>query len=174
MLRRLEILLVQVNNVAVGLIFFSMFVLVFTNVITRYFFGFSLNWAEELSRYLMIWMAWLGAGLAMRGGQHVAIEFLQDRLPRTARRFTRAFVSTVILAFLGFVAVLGYQYAAFAMDQKSVALQWPVGAIYIAVPLGALMFMLHLVGIFREFMDKAPGVSDELADAPERSGGLGA
>ena len=73
-LRRLERAFVRLNQGLVMLMMMAMAALVFTNVVTRYLFGFSLNWAEEASRYLMIWVAYLGAGLAMREGRHVAIE----------------------------------------------------------------------------------------------------
>ena len=43
-----------------------MVALVFTNVVTRYVFGFSVTWAEEFSQYLMVWIAFVGAGLAWR------------------------------------------------------------------------------------------------------------
>lgn len=174
MIKRIEHLLVQANSLVMGLLFFAMFVLVFTNVVTRYCFGFSINWAEELSRYMMIWMAYLGAGLAMREGRHVAIEFVQDRLPKPLRRLLRAFVGLVILVFMGFVAVLGYQYSTFAMKQETAALQWPMGLIYIVLPIGALAFMLHLVTMFGDYIDQEPSHGEDLAANPEKAGGIGA
>ena len=56
-----------------GVVFFMMAVmttLVFVNVVARYMFNYSIIWAEEISQYLMIWIAFLGAGLALREGRH--------------------------------------------------------------------------------------------------------
>jgi hypothetical protein len=91
-LRRLERAFVWLNQGLVMLMMMAMAALVFTNVVTRYLFGFSLNWAEETSRYLMIWVAYLGAGLAMREGRHVAIEYLQGLLPPRLAPFARGVV----------------------------------------------------------------------------------
>ena len=78
----LERAFVRVNQWLVVALMGSMAMLVFVNVITRYVFNFSIIWAEEFSQYLMIWIAYLGAGLALREGRHVAVEMLQDRCPR--------------------------------------------------------------------------------------------
>lgn len=174
MIKRIDHWFVKANEFVICVLFFAMFVLVFTNVVTRYVFSFSLNWAEELSRYMMIAMAYLGAGLAMREGQHVAIESLQERLPKPIRRWLRAFVSVIHLAFMGFLTYLGYQYAAFAMDQETAALQWPVGLFYMAMPIGALAFALHVLAIFRTDMDKELGFSEEVPKQPGSIGGVGA
>lgn len=174
-LKRAEELFVTLNSMVVGVLFFTMFLLVFGNVITRYVFNFSLNWSEELSRYLMVWMAYLGAGLALRAGSHVAIEIFQDLVPKPVRRAVRAFVGLVMLVFMGFLFVLGCQYVQFGMTQRTPALQWPTGWIYIAIPAGALAFMLHLLTMFRSYIEKPPTAEEAgLADAPERAGGLGA
>jgi TRAP-type transport system small permease protein len=157
MIKRLEQGLLFTNRLLLGLIMSVMFILVFGNVLTRYLFDFSLNWAEEVSRYLMIWLAYLGLGIAMRQGNHVAVEMLQERLPRVATRLLRAFVGVVLMLFMGFLAYLGFKYSAFAMNQETAALQLPMGLVYLAVPLGCVVFLLHMCTIFREFVDKQPG-----------------
>ena len=78
---RFERYLVAANRAIIFLMMAVMATLVFVNVVTRYVFNFSIIWAEEVSQYLMIWIAYLGAGLALREGRHVAVEMLQDRLP---------------------------------------------------------------------------------------------
>ena len=75
------------NRAVVFAMMAVMTTLVFINVIARYLFNFSIIWAEEISQYLMIWIAYLGAGLALREGRHVALELLHDRLtPVLTRR----------------------------------------------------------------------------------------
>jgi len=75
MLKRLENGFVLVSRAIIGLMMLAMFGMVFTNVVTRYGFGFSIGWAEEVSSFLMIWVTYLGAGLAMREGRHVDAPF---------------------------------------------------------------------------------------------------
>jgi TRAP-type transport system small permease protein len=160
LLRRLEQAFVLLNQGLVMLMMMTMAALVFTNVVTRYVFGFSLNWAEETSRYLMIWVAYLGAGLAMREGRHVAIEYLQGLLPERLAPYARAVVALLILAFLVTLAVLGVQIAQFAWRQRTPVLGLPQGAVYLAIPIGAGLFVLHFLIVLRDYLRQKPNAVD--------------
>ncbi len=56
--------------------------IVFVNVVLRYTTGDSIVWAEEVARHLMIWVTFLGAGLVLRFGGHVAIDALHQASTR--------------------------------------------------------------------------------------------
>jgi TRAP-type C4-dicarboxylate transport system permease small subunit len=163
--KRVEQVLVSVNGAVIAGMLFVMFILVFTNVITRYVFGFSLNWAEEASRFLMIWVTYLGAGLAMREGRHSAITILQDVLPERLARYLRAIVALTIIAFMLALTILGFQYSRLAMDQTTAALRLPTGVVYLAVPIGAIGFVLHLIAGVREYLDGPPQDNDQQIEA---------
>ena len=87
---RAERFFVRANQAVIGAMMVVMFALVFTNVVTRYVLGFSIAWAEEVSSFLMIWITYLGAGLALRQGRLVAIDLFQDMLPARGRPLARA------------------------------------------------------------------------------------
>ena len=70
-----------------------MSVIIFTNVVMRYVTSDSLEWAEEVSRHMMIWLTFLGAGPVLRYGGHIAVENLQDALPRAGAIAMRAIVA---------------------------------------------------------------------------------
>ena len=50
-------------------------------VVLRYLFGHSLIFTDELSRYLMVWIVFLGSALAIRDEAHIRINILSRRLP---------------------------------------------------------------------------------------------
>lgn len=162
MLQRFDRVFVRANRALVGTLMIAMFALVFTNVVTRYGFGFSLSWSEEIARFLMIWVTFLGAGLALREGRHVALELVQDRLPEAQRRLLRTALAGLILVFLGVLVVLGAQFVAFGWNKVTLATQMPRGIPYLAIPIGASMFALHLLLTFwrfigREWEETGPG-----------------
>jgi TRAP-type transport system small permease protein len=164
---RFEQALVAANRGAIFAMMAVMATLVFANVVCRYVFNFSIIWAEEVSQYLMIWIAYLGAGLALREGRHVAIELLQDRLPTVLGRKLRMAVGGLVLAFLGVVTVLGFQFAVFVWNQETPVLNISLGIPSLAIPIGALLFALHLGFMFRGYVQKqyAPGiVLEDLSD----------
>jgi TRAP-type C4-dicarboxylate transport system permease small subunit len=149
-----ERVLVTLNRWIVIAMMAVMVLLVFMNVVSRYIFNHSIIWAEEVSQYLMIWVAFLGAGLALRQGRHVAVEMLQDRLPPTARRMTRHLVALLLILFMGILTVLGFRFAHFAWDQETPVLNIPLGVPYLAVPIGALLLVIHLFFLYRAYIDR--------------------
>jgi TRAP-type C4-dicarboxylate transport system permease small subunit len=151
---RFERRLVAANRAIIFFMMAVMATLVFVNVVARYVFGFSIIWAEEVSQYLMIWIAYLGAGLALREGRHVALEMLHDNLPVALGRKLRMAVGGLVLAFLGAVTVLGFQFAAFVWNQETPVLNISLGIPSLAIPIGALLFAAHLVFMFRNYADR--------------------
>jgi TRAP-type transport system small permease protein len=170
MLERFERGFVVVNRVLLGALMIAMFTLVFANVVTRYGFGFSLAWIEEVARFLMIWATFLGAGLALREGRHVAIEMLQDRLSPAARRRLRLALGIVILAFLAFLVVLGARFVIFGWDKIMMATQVSRGIPYLAIPIGTAMFTVHLLLFWRRFLERDWEDAGVSGDQPERAG----
>lgn len=168
-MKRFEDWLLRINKVVLVTFMILMFLLVFLNVVTRYIFKFSLNWAEEISRYCMIWCAYLGMGLAMRENRHVAIEMLQDRVPAPVRRALRALNGVVLIAFMIALTALGVRYSVFAWDHETAALQWSLGLMYLTVPIGALMFILYMVTMWRDYVNMPP-TSEQLAEAAPAEG----
>lgn len=63
-----------------------MVLMVFGNVVLRYGFNSGINVSEELSRWLFVWMTFLGALLAMRGRAHLGTDAVVSRLPLAGKK----------------------------------------------------------------------------------------
>lgn len=148
-----ERIFIAANRFLIIAMMAAMVVMVFANVVSRYIWNYSFIWAEELSQYLMVWITFLGAGLALREGRHVAVELLQDRLPSKTKRRMRHLVAALIIAFLVALVVLGFQFALFAWEQETPVMNIPLGIPYLAVPLGALLLLAHIGLVYRNFVD---------------------
>jgi TRAP-type C4-dicarboxylate transport system permease small subunit len=159
----IETVLVRANQWLVVGLMGSMVVLVFANVVSRYLLGRSMIWVEEFTQYEMIWVTYLGAGLALREGRHVAVDTLQDLLPERLRLRLRTLIACAIAAFLAVVCVLGVQIAAFTWDQETAVMNVPAGLPYLAVPIGAAACLLHLVVFWRSFVERRFERSEDLA-----------
>ncbi|TRC13585.1 TRAP transporter small permease [Mannheimia haemolytica] len=72
-------------EILVVVILSAMSILVFVNVVLRYGFNSSISVTEEVSRYMFVWLAFLGAVLAFSENQHVKVTMLTDKLSPTAR-----------------------------------------------------------------------------------------
>jgi TRAP-type C4-dicarboxylate transport system permease small subunit len=155
-------MLVTVNRAVVIALMGTMAVLVFANVITRYLFNSSIIWVEELTQFQMIWITYLGAGLALREGRHVAVDTLQDLLPTRFQRYARVLIWTAMFGFLIALTVLGFMMSAFTWDQETPVLNVRTGIPYLAIPIGALLLAMHLVLIARDFVEKQFEHADDL------------
>jgi TRAP-type C4-dicarboxylate transport system permease small subunit len=71
---------------AIALCLAVMVVLVFGNVVLRYVFNSGITISEELSRWLMVWLTFLGAIVALREHAHLGVDTLVRALPPTGKR----------------------------------------------------------------------------------------
>ncbi|MGQ2924023.1 MAG: TRAP transporter small permease [Hydrogenophaga sp.] len=166
---RLEHGFVRLNQALIILLMASMAVLVFANVVMRYVFNQSIFWVEEFTQIQMIWVAYLGAGLALREGRHVAVDMLQDLLPAPLRRAVRWLIALAMALFLLTLAVLGVQIAAFTWNQETPAMGLPAGLPYLGIPLGAAAMLLHLLIFWRQFIAREFVQVEEIGDDAEEA-----
>ena len=151
-------------NVVMAICLAVMVVLVFGNVVMRYVFNQSIFWVEEFTQIQMIWVAYLGAGLALREGRHVAVDMLQDVLPARLRHALRWFIALAMALFLLTLVVLGVQIAEFTWNQETPAMGLPAGLPYLGIPLGAAAMLLHLLLFWRQFIARDFVQVEEIGD----------
>ena len=139
---RFDTLFLRVNRALLIAMLGAMASMVFANVALRFFTDRSILWVEEVSRYLMIWLTFLGAGLVLRYGGHIGIDTLQERVPRFAHTI-RAAIFVVMLAFFAVMLWLGIRYTALTWGQTTPVMQIPIGAVYLAMPIGFALLIVH-------------------------------
>lgn len=150
-----ERLFVAVNRAVVAAALALVFALVFTNVVGRYVFGNSLSWAEEAARHLMVFGAFAGAGLALREGRLVAIETLPDSLSPRAARVLRWAGVAIMAVFMVMLVWLGARFAIFGWPRETATTGMSRGIPYLAIPLGAGLFLIHLALFARRYVAHA-------------------
>ena len=119
-------------------------------VVLRYIFRMPLVWTEEASVFLMIWMAFVGAGVAMRRGAHIAMTLLVERFPPGLSRSFLTLSRLLMLAFLAVVAWQGWLLAMSVGGQRSPALAIPMTWPYLTMPIGAVFMGSQLIAVMLE------------------------
>ena len=71
----------KVMRVFIALCMLGMVVLVFGNVVLRYGFNSGITVSEELSRWLFVWLVFVGAVVALRDHAHLGMDSVVSRLP---------------------------------------------------------------------------------------------
>ena len=142
-----------------ALLLLAMLAAVIGQIISRYGFNSPLAWSEELARYSMIRLAMLGSGLAMREGQHIAINSLTSGSgigAKLVRWGTIAIMGCVIGAF-GYYAL---KLVSMTSMQRTPSLGVRMSMVYLALPVGVL---LTIAGFFLRWRDDA---GDDVTDEP--------
>ncbi|KQP37048.1 TRAP transporter small permease [Pseudorhodoferax sp. Leaf274] len=153
------------NRWALILLLAAMSVIIFTNVALRYLTDSSLEWAEEVARHMMIWLTFLGAGPVLRYGGHIAVENLQDTLPRAAGIALRAVVAALLFGFFGFMVWYGWLYMERTMFQLTPVTQIPFAYVYSAMAIGGVLLIVHFLLIVRGYVLERRFAADEHFDA---------
>jgi len=101
--------------------------------------GLDLSWAQELCIFMFIWMAKFGAAYGVRTGIHVGVDLLVNMLPLESRKRVILFALLCGAFFTAVIAAFGVTFVAemFKTGQQSYDLEWPMWAIYCAIPLGS-------------------------------------
>lgn len=154
--QRLCIGLNQAVESALFVLGLSMAGVVCTQVFFRYVLNDSLFWSEEVARYLLVWLTFLGATSAYHRGVHPRIESLAVLLPFKIRTGVRVITHLVSLAlFIGMI-VYGVQFAHFVRLQISPALNLPKWVVTAIIPVSGFILCVHnLRLILEEFLGGA-------------------
>ncbi|MCB5175137.1 TRAP transporter small permease [Microvirga lenta] len=141
------------SDIVVFAIFWALFAVVFLQFWTRYVLNDSLGWTEEIARYLLVLVTFVGSITAMRKGSHIAVEALLIFLPRKVKHATLVMVDGLVALFCGAMAWYAYQLGALApgymvsIDIPKAYLYWAVSAALAGMTIhAALRFARRLRG----------------------------
>jgi len=120
-----------------------MAVVVLAEVIFRYVLLLPLFWTEEFARYCLVWSSLLGAGVALKRGEHIAVTFFADKFPKGIQTGTALLVQIFIAALVGVILWGGLCLVILTRHQLSPAMRIPMSWPYMAVPIGSLIMLFH-------------------------------
>jgi C4-dicarboxylate transporter DctQ subunit len=124
--------------------------------VLRYVFLAPINWAEELTLYLMVWIVFVGGSVAVRTRGHIAIDLLPLWLTPANRRRLAIGVALAALVFFAWFFWYSGQHVlrVRAARQTTPVMEAPMWLAYLAMPAGSLLMGLrtlqHLYRALRE------------------------
>ncbi len=131
-------------------------VIIFTvsvlNVLWQIFTRFILlnpsSWTEELARYLLIWLALLGAAYSVGRRKHLAMEFLYLKLGETGQLRLDIFIDCVVALFAISILIIGGNHlvsVTWKLGQISPSLQVPLAWVYSVIPLSGFLILIYSI-----------------------------
>lgn len=129
-------------------IFWTLAGVVFLQFFTRYVLNDSVAWTEEIARYLLIWITFIGAAMSFRRRTHISVEALHHFMPEKVVRPLRFAID---LATVGFVALLCWFSIAITERmhiQTMTVIEWPMSIVYAGVGLGCFLMLYRAAQVF--------------------------
>ncbi|WP_375262677.1 TRAP transporter small permease [Palleronia sp.] len=122
-------------------------VVITLQIVSRVLFT-AVSWTEEVARFLLVWLTFLGATLALAEKRHIAVTLLTDRLPPALARVIAMVGLVAMSAFLIALTWIGWRYTSMQSFQRSASMQMPMMYVYAVIPVsGALMSVLCLADL---------------------------
>lgn len=123
----------------------------------RYFTSSSLDWSEELARYLFVWIVFLTSAVAIHRRAHIVVDVLLIRLPRRVQKGVAIVTAGLTLVFLGFMTVYGASLVRIAWAQTTPGLGISRGCLFLSVPIGFALMFVNLLPLIRELFRRRSG-----------------
>ncbi|RJX75683.1 TRAP transporter small permease [Vibrio sinensis] len=123
-------------------LFLLMLSVIAIQILSRYFFSFAIPWTEELSRWLYIYIVFIGASEAISRRDHIAIDMLPNRLGDKAGLLLDIFIHGVFAVIAVIIVHYGYIFAERMDRLGSVTMDVQMSALYGAVPVGFLLVFI--------------------------------
>ena len=122
----------------------SILVVMSVQVFLRYVLNESLIWSDELARYLLIAMAFIGCATGMRKDNHIRIDLVDHILPPVVARALRLLIDVAVFGYLAYVAALSIEMLQIFHRRPSTAMGVPMSVPYAVVTVGFGLAALRL------------------------------
>jgi TRAP-type transport system small permease protein len=127
-------------------IFWSLAFIVFLQFFTRYVLNDSLAWTEEIARYALMWIVFIGGAMVTRRNSHIAVELLSNVMkPGRLRAVLLAFVDFVKLGFIGLLAFISLTITERMHQQRMTVFDLPMSFVYGGVAFGCFLMLVRQI-----------------------------
>jgi TRAP-type C4-dicarboxylate transport system permease small subunit len=154
----------------VFIVFWTLLIIVFIQFFTRYALNSSLAWTEEIARYLLILLGFVGSVTCLRKRSHIYLEFFYRFLPPTVVKWIVIIVSFINTAFFTYAGISSIELAQRTHHQSMTSIDLPKGVIYWIVAAScfamALVALWDFISLFRK---RGEDVTQELEETIVRS-----
>lgn len=124
-------------------------VVVFGEFIGREVADYSFSWSDEVARYLLVWVTYIGAAAVTKDSGHIRVEFFTDLLPPRGRYAAELLANVLSLVFTSSVFVFGFHYV---YDSWKLGLMTAESTLFVpkwivlaVIPIGFLLMSIRLV-----------------------------
>jgi TRAP-type C4-dicarboxylate transport system permease small subunit len=145
MLKKVERVAVWFENALAVLFLTTMIIAVGTQVLSRYFLPVPVSWTEELARYSLIWLTFIGAAMAIHSKGHFVLEVVLNKMTPKIKYIIQIGILIILAVFLSVNAYSSALILKVLQYQTSAALQVPMSYVYLSMPVGSIFMLIHVI-----------------------------
>jgi len=158
------------GKILVGAIMTGATFLLFFNVVLRYVFDSGIIWAEEMTRYTLLWTVFVGTGVVAREGTHVSMEAFFNLWPEKLQRIGWLLINLFCIATIVAILYFGIGIVRMVIEtgQTSEAAFVPMWIIYGAFPVGGILMILGYIETAWRQWNRRPLTDSDIAFTQRR------
>ena len=138
LLRSLEWVLISILGLMV--------ILVFGNVVLRYGFNSGIMFSEEVSRFLFVWMVFLGSVLMLHDNGHLGVHTITKKLPLAGKKACKLISDIIVLACCVLISIGAWKIIGINMNNIAPVSEIPLGVVYMGCMVCSVGMGVLLVG----------------------------
>jgi len=148
-------------------LFWCLAFIVFLQFFTRYVLNDSLSWTEEIARYGLMSLAFIGGAVVTRKKAHIAVELVSNLMgPGPMRATLLALVDFITLGFMALLAYFSVTIIERMHFQRMTVFELPMSIVYAGVGLGCFLMLARQLQVVvrnaRERWRRAPAVTEQI------------
>lgn len=145
----------QLINIITVICILLMSIFVFANVVSRYVFNYSIAWSEEMSRFLFVWMVFLGTILVTKEKSLLDVDIFVNKLSRKTRKIVDLISNIIILLILVIVLVGSWKLTVVNLHSYAPGTGIPYAFLYgIGIILSIGMIIIIIVNVYQIIIKK--------------------
>jgi TRAP-type transport system small permease protein len=145
MLEKINKFVMKTIEIIVGILISLMVIIVFSNVVGRYFLHASVSWSEEVSRFMMIWLVFLGSVLAYIKNEHLGLDLVVESVPKKVGKIILVVANVLVIAALLLIIKGGYSLVRENMTWLSPGASISYGFVYSIVPVCGIILLIQTI-----------------------------
>lgn len=120
------------------------------SVALRYYFNRPPIWSEEVPRMLSVWMVFIGAGIAIKRGLNVRVEYFVNMMTPSVRRWVETVMHAIALGLIGVMFVYSFPVIELSLGGRLLSTGWSNAVFTIPLPIGCAIMFWYQLGQLRK------------------------
>ena len=145
------------------ILFLFVILLTISQVLSRYVLKFPIAFSDEVSRFLFIWISFMGAAMVMKDDEHIRLDIITESLSPFMQLVLKNTIQLMIFIFCLTVTIQGVKLLHVAAKQVAPVSRISMGIVYSVIPLSFALMSIYALCLmlisFHDYMKKGDNQS---------------